>query len=91
MSHLANQLMKNSSKKIENRNEQKNSFIRNGYWYNPVTLFQNALNAICVTGYYAYREFRKDIQTMIDKKLGMITSESWNNQAINKGKFLHYI
>lgn len=91
MSHLANQLMKNSSKKIENRNEQKNSLIRNSYRYNPVNFFRNAFNAICRTGHYTYRDFRKDIQTMIDKKSGMITLESWNKETFNKEKFLHYM
>lgn len=91
MSYLANQLMKKASEKIEENNEQKNSFIKDSYWYNPVTFFHNALNAICATDYYAYQDFRKDIQTMIDKKSGMITLESWNKETVNKEKFLHYL
>ena len=87
MSHLANPLIKNSSEKTEYSNGQENSLLKNGYWHIPVTFFYSALNAIWVTGHYAYRGFRKGIQTMIDKKPGMIALESWNKETVNKEKF----
>ena len=39
---------------------------------NPVTTFQNEMNAIAETDFYAYKDYRTRIQDMIDKKNTLI-------------------
>lgn len=90
-SGLINPLMKKAAQTVENSNEHKNHFIRNASWLSPVTLFQNKINALCGTDYYAYRQYRTDIQTMIDKKVEVLLRDSWNKETVNKEKFLEYL
>lgn len=90
-SGLINPLMKEAAAKVENNNESKNSFIRNTNWVNPVSWFQNKINALCQTDYYAYSQYRTDIQTMIDKKVEILLFDSWNNVKVDKEKFIEYV
>ncbi|MDV3910586.1 hypothetical protein CMT84_19365 [Elizabethkingia anophelis] len=90
-SGLVNQLMKEAAVKIENNNENKNRFIRSTSWFNPVSWFQNRINALCQTDYYAYRQYRINIQAMIDKKVEILLRDSWNKVNMDKEKFLEYV
>lgn len=90
-SGLINPLLKEATAKVENNNEDKNRFIRNTSWFNPVSWFQNRINALCQTDYYAYRRYRTDIQAMIDKKVEVLLQDSWNKETINKEKFFEYV
>lgn len=86
-----NDLMKSASQEVENRNQEKNRFIQNSYWLNPVGYFQNRLNGICDNDYYAYQNYRKEIQLNIDKKVNEILLDAWNKEKINKKKYLEYL
>ncbi|WP_158500311.1 DUF3526 domain-containing protein [Sphingobacterium sp. ML3W] len=90
-SGLINKLMKDAAKQIEDSNESKNQFIRNTSWINPVNWFQNTMNRLSETDYYAYQKFRVEIQKMIDKKVKFILNDSWNKETIDREKFLEYV
>lgn len=88
---LVNVQVKKVAQEIEARNEEKNSFIRLGYFINPVSFFQNSINSVCETDYYAYLDYKTNIQQIIDKKTKLLLNDTWNNETISKEKFLKYI
>ncbi|AIM35243.1 hypothetical protein KO02_00075 [Sphingobacterium sp. ML3W] len=90
-SGLINKLMKDAAKQIEDSNESKNQFIRYTSWVNPLNWFQNTMNRLSETDYYAYQKFRVKIQEMIDKKVKFILNDSWNKETIDREKFLEYV
>jgi len=90
-SGLVSELMKNTALAVEANNESKNRFIRNTYWINPVSFFQNKMNAVADNDYYAYKRFRTNIQSVIDKKVNIILLDSWNKKVIDKDTYLEYI
>lgn len=90
-SGLVNELMKNTARTIESRNERKNRFIRSTYVFNPVGFFQNKLNAVARSDYYAYSQFRADIQSMIDRKVHTLLFDSWNEETVTKERYLQYV
>ncbi|MFY8025827.1 MAG: DUF3526 domain-containing protein [Sediminibacterium sp.] len=90
-SALANQLMINATAQIEAKQEQKNQFIKNTYLINPVSLFQNNINNIAGTDYYAYQAYRKQIQQLINQKIEIILMASWNKDSINQAAYSKYL
>ena len=58
---------------------------------NPVTTFQNEMNAIAETDYYAYRNYREQIQETIDKKIELILMDTWNEVVVGKKKYIQYV
>ena len=78
MSGLINNLNKNVVGKIEMNNERKNKLIKKFNLINPVVFFQNQINALTGTDYYAYLSYRNSIQAIIDKKIDLIITETWN-------------
>ena len=91
VSGLVNVLNKNVSLRIENSNEDKNQFIKKLNPLNPVTAFQNQLNALTHTDYYAYLRYRDYIQTIIDKKIELILKDSWNKVTVDKERYIEYV
>ena len=91
ISSLVNILNKNVSFKIENLSKEKNEYIRKFNLINPVTTFQNQLNSLTKTDYHAYLNYRKNIQSMIDKKINLILHETWNNIIVDKQKYIDYV
>ena len=91
VSGLVNILNKNVASKIENSNEEKNKLIRKLNLFNPVTTFQNHINALTGTDYYAYLHFRNYIQLIIDKKIKLILEETWNKVSVNKDRYIEYV
>ena len=91
VSGLVNVLNKNVSLRIENSNEDKNQFIKKLNPLNPITAFQNQLNALTHTDYYAYLRYRDYIQTIIDKKIELILKDSWNKVTVDKERYIEYV
>ncbi len=91
MPALFNKTMKYASAQVENTNQNKNHLIEQTFFINPVGFFQNKMNSLANNDYYAYRRFRTDIQTMIDKKINVILFDGWNKESVNKKKYLQYI
>ena len=58
---------------------------------NPVTTFQNEMNSIAETDFYAYRDYRTRIQEMIDKKIELILEDTWNNVTVDKNRYSEYV
>ncbi len=90
-SGLVNEMMKNAAHGIESNSDDKNRFIRNTYWINPVSFFQNKINALAHNDYDSYEQFRGNIQTMIDKKINIMLFDCWNKKVVNKEKYLEYV
>ena len=91
VSGLINSLNKNVSISIEFSSKKKNKFIKNFSKMNPVTTFQNEMNAIAETDFYAYKDYRIRIQDMIDKKIELILEDTWNNVTVDKNRYAEYV
>ena len=91
VSGLINSLNKNVSIAIEFSSKKKNKFIKSFSKLNPVTTFQNKINAIAETDFYAYKDYRTRIQDMIDKKIELILEDTWNNVTVDKNRYTEYI
>jgi ABC-2 type transport system permease protein len=89
-SALVNDLMKRNISPIEQGNEAKNAIIQQTYWFSPLTFFQNQFNAIAQTHYQDYATYRTDIQNLVDKRVGIMVSDIWNDAIVNKAKYLEY-
>ena len=84
ISGLVNVLNKKAAVKIEEESELKNDYVRSTLILNPVMYFQNKINEISMTDYYAYRRYRENIQNTIDKKIEFILRDTWNKEIIDK-------
>ena len=71
--------------------EQKNRFIQSSFILNPVIFFQNKMNDIAQTDYYAYKGYRDKIQSIIDKKVNIILLDTWNKVEVDKQKYIDYL
>ena len=91
VSGLINLLNKNVSISIEFSSKKKNKFIKSFSKINPVTTFQNEMNAIAETDFYAYKDYRTRIQDMIDKKIELILEDTWNDVTVNKNRYAEYV
>jgi ABC-2 type transport system permease protein len=90
ISALLNSMNKKAITNIEDQNEQKNKLIEFSYWFNPVSLFQNQLNRITSTDYYAYHAYRKKVQMAIDKKIRLLVFETWDKKNVDKARYGSY-
>ena len=91
VSGLINSLNKNVSISIEFSSKKKNKFIKSFSKMNPVTTFQNEMNAIAETDFYAYKDYRTRIQDMIDKKIELILEDTWNDVTVDKNRYAEYV
>ena len=91
VSGLINSLNKNVSISIEFSSKKKNKFIKSFSKINPVTTFQNEINAIAETDFYAYKDYRTRIQDMIDKKIELILEDTWNNVTVDENRYAEYV
>lgn len=87
---LANELVKKSLKPVELENNIKNNIIANTYWFNPLTCFQNNLNSLTKTQYANYKNYRTEIQNLIDRQINYMIIDSWENQKVDKDVYLKY-
>ena len=90
VSGLINSLNKTVSISIEFSSKKKNKFIKRFSKMNPVTTFQNKMNSIAETDFYAYKDYRTKIQDMIDKKIELILEDTWNNVTVDKNRYAEY-
>ncbi|MEM8896963.1 MAG: hypothetical protein AAGC85_02620 [Bacteroidota bacterium] len=87
---LVNELLKESTKPIEEENQNKNILVSRSYWFNPLTYFQNRFNFISETHYNDYQEYRNEIQVLIDKQIRTLVLDNWNAVKVDKNKFQEY-
>ena len=91
ISGLVNVLNKKAAVKIEEESELKNDYVRSTLILNPVMYFQNKINEISRTDYYAYRRYRENIQNTIDKKIELILRDTWNREEVDKERYIGYL
>ncbi|MEL6254433.1 MAG: DUF3526 domain-containing protein [Bacteroidota bacterium] len=87
---LSNEMVKESIALIENRNENRNKLIRFTYWFNPMTFMQNKLNELSHTHYQDYKNYRDEIQGLIDKQIKVMVLDGWKGVEVDKQKYLEY-
>jgi ABC-2 type transport system permease protein len=90
ISALLNSMNKKAIRSIEYQNEQKNKLIIFTYWFNPVSFFQNRLNQITGTDYYAYLTYRENVQKAIDKKIRLLVFETWDKKIVDWATYQRY-
>ena len=91
ISGLVNILNKKAAVKIEEESELKNKYVRSTLILNPIMYFQNKINEISNTDYYAYRRYRENIQNTIDKKIDFILRDTWNREEVDKERYIGYL
>ena len=91
ISGLVNVLNKKAAVKIEKESELKNNYVRSTLILNPLMYFENKINEISRTDYYAYRRFRENIQNTIDKKIEFILRDTWNREEVDKERYIGYL
>jgi len=91
ISGLVNVLNKKAAVKIEEESELKNDYVRSTLILNPLMYFQNKINEISRTDYYAYRRYRENIQNTIDKKIELILRDTWNREEVDKERYIGYL
>lgn len=87
---LVNVLKKENIAIIESENEEKNKIVSSSYFINPVTFFQNRFNKISETHYNDYREYRREVQSLVDRQLEMMIVDIWNDKKVDKMRFVEY-
>lgn len=91
MSCIVNQINIHAINIIEEQNNFKNNLIRSTYWFNPISYFQNEWNSLTSTDYYAYKDFRDNIQFVINNKLNLLAFECWNERTVNINLYDEYL
>ena len=91
ISGLVNVLNKKAAVKIEKESELKNNYVRSTLILNPLMYFENKINEISRTDYYAYRRFRENIQNTIDRKIEFILRDTWNREEVDKERYIGYL
>ena len=57
----------------------------------PPISFQNHINSLSGTDYYAYLRFRNYIQSIIDIKIRLILEDTWNKVPVSKDRYIEYV
>jgi len=78
------------SKKVEKGFDEKNAFIISSYWYNPIVGVQNYLFKLAETDYYAYQNYRMEIQASNFDICKMVILDEWNEVKVDLEKFTVY-
>lgn len=89
-SALENKLKKASILLIEKENQVKNSFIKNTFWFNPVSFFQNRFNAVAQTHFDDYQNYRDEIQALVDTQIRLLVLDMWEDKKVDEQKYLEY-
>ena len=59
--------------------------------YIPVNFFENKINNTSKTDYFAYQNYRDDIQVLIDKKIISLLVDAWNEEKMDKNKYFQSV
>tara|TARA_B100000941_G_C28508298_1_gene558835 strand:- start:5998 stop:6615 length:618 start_codon:yes stop_codon:yes gene_type:complete len=60
-------------------------------FFNPVTFFQNKINSVAKSDYISFRNYRKKIQSKIDKQIHIILHDTWNQVTVDQNIYQEYI
>lgn len=89
-SALAYNLVNKTLVETEKENNQKNKLVKQLYWLNPISFFQNQLNKTTQTHYDNYKKYRDDIDRLIQKRIEVMVMDIWDGKTITKTDFLTY-
>lgn len=78
------------SESIHAKQEARNAFIRSTYLYNPVPAFQNRVNAVAGTDFYANLTFRKTIQEAAARINETLLIDEWEGVKADTVLFEQY-
>ena len=56
-----------------------------------ISFVQNQWNFYTNTDYYAYKNYRENVQQSIDQKISLLIFDTWNQKKINKKDYEQYI
>lgn len=87
---LINEAKKASVEDIKKENELKNKLISNSYFFNPVSFFQNKINSIAGTHFDDYKQYRQEIQTLVDNQIQTMVLDTWQDKSVDKKTYLDY-
>ncbi|MEM6722875.1 MAG: hypothetical protein AAF598_02495 [Bacteroidota bacterium] len=87
---LVSERLKQGIALIEADNDIKNKMIQSSFWYNPIAFFQNRFNRISESHYDDYKDYRSEIQRLIDKQIRIMVLDTWNEVTVDKTKFTQY-
>ena len=79
------------NKNIEIKTDKKNNLINQFNFFNPVTFFQNKINSVAKSDYISFRNYRKKIQSKIDKQIHILLHDTWNQVIVDKDIYQDYI
>jgi ABC-2 type transport system permease protein len=88
---LFNEELKNQGQQIEEENNIRNQMVRNTYWFNPITFFQNKINDLSETHYNDYQRYRASVQNTIDNSAGYLVVDTWIALELDKTRYLEYL
>jgi ABC-2 type transport system permease protein len=88
---LTNELSKESITLIAAESQSKNDIVAGSYWFNPVMFFQNRMNMETKTHFQNYKNYRKIIQSSIDKQINLMVRDIYSGNKVNKERYLNYI
>ncbi len=89
-SALTNDMVKVKIAEVETENKQRNQWIEQWHWINPLAYFQNQLNKAAETHYDDYQSYRDRIQHMIDTQNHLMVTDIWNQKKVNEEVFNQY-
>ena len=75
---------------INKQNAEKNAFIESTFWFNPVSFFQNRLNAICETHFDDYQRYREKLQANADTLHKTMVIDTWKGVQVDQKRYLEY-
>ena len=91
ISSIINQMNIDAANEIELQNENKNNLIKFSYFFNPVSYVQNLWNSCTSNDYYAYREFRLNIEKSIISRNKLMVNELWKESKVDKDIYEEYV
>ena len=91
ISTIISQMNMYAANEIEIQNESKNEIIKSTYFFNPISYVQNLWNSFLSTDYYAYRDFRLEIEQSILNRNKLLVSEMWKESKVNKEIYKDYL
>ena len=71
--------------------EQKNRIIRSNYWLNPLVAVQNYLYQLAGTDYYAFHDFRNQVQSTNFEICRRLLLDNWDQVQIDEKGFTDYL
>jgi ABC-2 type transport system permease protein len=87
---LANALVKDRVRPMEEMQQHRNLLLRSMHAINPMALLQNRMNSLCGNHFQDYQIYRSEVQERIDRQLSTMVHDSWNEVVVDRDQYLKY-